>query len=603
MLISMFIRKTKTRSVNGADYFTFRLVASERVSGKVKQRTLVNLGRHFDVPASQWAMLVNRVETLLDGIQQDSLLEAVDRSLEEMAQHLCARILSAQGHVETPEATFESVDLNSLELVRPRTVGIEAVALDAMQTLGFVDKLQSLGFNRHELAASIGSIVGRLAAPGSERATRQWLGQRSALGELIDYDFTTLHLDRLYHASDVLYKHREALIEFMSEQALAFFGLTHTITLYDLTNTYFEGVAAANPQAARGHSKEKRSDCPLVTLGIALDEHGFIHRQAVFDGNVAEGVTLQGMLQGLQAPADALVVMDAGIATEKNVRWLADNGYRYLVVSRGRKRDFDAAQAEDVTTASGALVQVQRVLTASGEIELRCRSEQRAEKEKAIQSQSAEKFEQALRSLHEGLSRKRTVKQLEKIHQRIGRLKQQYARSAQHYKITVTADGEGVNATAIDWQREEKEHSQASHPGVYKLRTNIEDWDAEQLWRTYSLLTEVASVFRSLKSDLGLRPVYHRKQDRVSGHLFITVLAYQLVQMIRVRLKAAGIGDSWDQLRSTLSGLQRITASLRTEAGSTVHIRKATRAESAQQAILSALDLRGQLGPTVRTVV
>lgn len=412
-----------------------------------------------------------------------------------------------------------------------------------------------------------------------------------------------MHLNRLYHASDVLYKHREELIEFMSAQALAFFGLTHTITLYDLTNTYFEGVASANPQAARGHSKEKRSDCPLVTLGIALDEHGFIHRQAVFEGNVTEGVTLQSMLEGLQAPSDALVVMDAGIATEENVGWLAENGYKYLVVSRGRQRDFDPEQAQDLTTASGGVVQVQRVVSESGEIELRCHSEQRAEKEKAIQSQSAAKFEQALQSLHEGLSRKGTTKKLEKIHQRIGKLKQLHTRSAQHYEITVVADDGAVNVSAIEWRRTEKPHSQASHPGVYKLRTNIEDWDAEQLWRTYSLLTEVEAVFRSLKSDLGLRPVFHHKQDRVSGHLFITVLAYQLVQMIRLRLKAAGISDSWDQLRKSLDGLQRLTASLRTEEQTTVHIRKTTRAEPAQQAILSALKLSGQLGPTVRTSV
>lgn len=227
----------------------------------------------------------------------------------------------------------------------------------------------------------------------------------------------------------------------------------------------------------------------------------------------------------------------------------------------------------------------------------------REEKEKAIQSQSAEKFEQALQALHEGLSRKRTVKKTEKIYQRIGRLKQKYARSAQHCEVTVLVDDSATYATAIQWKRVEKSHTQASHPGVYKLRTNIEDWDAEKLWKTYSLLTEVEAVFRSLKSDLGIRPVYHRKQDRVSGHLFIKVLAYQLVQMIRLQLKSAGINDSWNQLRQVLESMQHITVTLRTQEQTSVHIRKSTRPEPAQQAILSALNLHNSLGPTVRTTL
>jgi transposase len=247
------------------------------------------------------------------------------------------------------------------------------------------------------------------------------------------------------------------------------------------------------------------------------------------------------MLQGLEAPAGALVVMDRGIATEENIAWLRAQGYRYLVVSRERRRRFDATDAVDLHTAGGERVAVQRVEdTDAGEVRLYCYSESRARKEEGINARFAQRFEAALQAMHEGLSRPRTTKRIDKLWERIGRLKEKSRGAGQHYHIEIVADAAGEQAQAIRWERRPVAGSMDTHPGVYCLRTNELGWDGEQLWRTYIMLTDLEAVFRSLKSELGLRPIFHHKEERADGHLFITVLAYQFVQLIRRREVRAG---------------------------------------------------------------
>ena len=190
--------------------------------------------------------------------------------------------------------------------------------------------------------AALGLLVGRIAAPASELATWTWLRERSGLGELLDCDFETMGLSALYRANDRLLQHRKALETKLFHRAMGLFGQQPTVTLVDLTNTYFEGAAKAQPKAHRGRSKEQRSDCPLLTLGLVLDGSGFVRRSEVLAGTVAESGTLAGMLTALDAPPEAVVVMDKGIATAANIAWLQEQGWRYVVASRERKREFDA---------------------------------------------------------------------------------------------------------------------------------------------------------------------------------------------------------------------------------------------------------------------
>jgi transposase len=605
----MFIRRTRTSSrKTGDSYETFRLVEAVREGKTVKQRTILNLGAHFDVAQVDWAVLAARIDELLHG--QAGFLGVSD-AVEAVAQRYAAQILARIGQ-ETDEnplegdapVCFHEVNLDTLELVRPRSVGVEHAALAAIHALGLPEKLAELGFNGPQRAAALGNIIGRIARPASERATHDWLQHTSALGELVGYDYERLNLQQLYRSADQLLRHREALETHIFSAAQSLFGFKDTITLYDLTNTYFEGTAAGNPKASRGHSKEKRSDCPLVTLGMALDVSGFPKRSRIFAGNVTEGITLKTMLADLGATAGTNVVMDAGIATKANLAWLTQAGYRYVVVSRQRERHFDPEQASQVLTASGMPVAVQRVDDPdTGETLLYCHSAARAEKDQAINNTKAAAFEAALQKLADGLVKPRGSKDPAKLHERIGRAKQKYPRAAQHYKIEVTLDEPGQSVIAIRWSKTPKPNSAMTHPGVYCLRTTMTGHDDETLWRIYSMLTNLESVFRSLKTDLGLRPVYHQIERRVEGHLFISVLAYSVVHSMRMQLKAEAISGSWETIRNTLATQIRITTTLKRRDGKTVHVRKASRPEPRQQAIHAALRLTANPGGTQQTTV
>ena len=624
----MFVRRTATNSRKSSQtYYTFRLVEGVRTGNAVRQTTLLNLGSDFDIAPADWPALAKRIDALLHG--QVSLgLERLPELVEAMAQRCAAKLIALRpasieptvvagaggasgGDARTagaPQASdagrFQAVDVESLETVRPRSVGVEQAALFAMRECGFEDKLAELGLNRPQIAAAVGNIVARMAQPGSELSSYAWLQHHSSLGELIDFDFETMDLNRLYRASDSLYKHRVALQDHLFGAAQSVFGFTQALVLYDLTNTYFEGLAKGMPKAKRGRSKEKRSDCPLVTLAMVLDGSGFVRKSELFAGNASEPATLQGMLSTLLATPGATVVMDAGIATEANLVWLKANGFNYLVVSRQRARQFDPDLATEVLSAGDVTIKIHRLKdAATGEAKLYCHSPGRELKDRAIDEAKASRFEASLQNLADALGKPTGTKAMGEVMQKIGRAKQRYARAAQHYEVTVVPDASGKQVASITWQKRVKPGSAAMYPGVYCLRTTLVDLDDATLWSTYTMLTQLESVFRSLKTDLGLRPVYHHLPHRIEGHLFISVLAYHFVHTLRLKLKAARVNDAWDTLREKLAIQRRLTTTLLRRDGRCIHVRKASRPEPAQQTILTILGLSGNPGGTQRSLV
>jgi transposase len=607
----MFVRRSATRNLaTGESYFTYRLVRSERVEGKVRQVTLLNLGRHFDLKQDHWPMFCQRIEELLSSqplLVPTSLPVRLEQAAQRYASLLIARssTIDIQSTDAKPrEPAYQEVDCDSLKSIRPRSVGVEHVGLHAMTQLGFVEKLGELGVPAGLRLAAIGNVIARMAAPASELATYHWLCTHSALGELIDTDFEAMPLMRLYRASDQLVKHREAIEQHLFERVRSLFTLEATVTLYDLTNTYFEGQCEANGKAKPGRSKEKRSDCPLVTLGVVLDTSGFIRRSRMFEGNAVEARTLQTMLDELKAPPNAMVIMDKGIATAANLAWLVEHGYRYLVASRAGARQFDVNQATAIDSASGETIHIQKQISDDGkEVRLYCHSTGREKKERAIDQCLALRFEAGLTQLAEGLLKPRGEKRYDKVMERIGRLKQKSRGMSRHYGIELIADADGKKARSLTFTKQPVDGTRLTHPGVYVLATNELSWDEEKLWRTYTMLTDLEAVFRSLKSELGLRPVYHTKQDRADGHLFITVLAYQLVQVARTQLKQHGIHDSWSTLRSTLSVQRRVTATFRRRDGRTLHVRNTTDAEPELLKLYNALGVNPAPGGIRKLIV
>ena len=295
----------------------------------------------------------------------------------------------------------------------------------------------------------------------------------------------------LYRASDALMRHRDAIEDHLFGAIQSLFDVEQTVTLYDLTNTYFEGGAAANSKAQYGRSKEKRSDCPLVTLGMVLDGSGFVRRSRTFAGSASESATLTEMLTGMNAPLGAMIIMDAGIATEANLVWLVEQGYRYLVVRRGGARQFDDTRAVAIETAGGETIRLQKEISEDGaEVRLYCHSIEREAKESAMMTQFSQRFEAGLQRIAEGLQKPRTEKRYDKLLERIGRLKEKSHGASRHYTISLVRDESGKKVTALNWEKSEVPGTMATHPGVYCLRSNELTWDEARLWRTYTMLTE-----------------------------------------------------------------------------------------------------------------
>ena len=516
--------------------------------------------------------------------QRSLELGACSPAVEDEAQRSAAQLVQAGG--------------DSLELVRARSVGVEHVAVWAMRQLRPPSLLEELGLSGAQRAAVLGNLVSRMAAPASERASWHWLRQRSALGELLGCDCETMGLNALQRASDRLLRHRDTIETRLFQRAADLFDLQPTVTLHDRTSTCCEGAADRQPLARRGHSREKRHDCPPLTLGLALDASGFARRSRVLAGNVAEGGTLQAMPTALDAPPEAVVVLDRGLATEGNVAWLRERGHQCLVASRERRRVFDESRAVAIGTAGGQRVLACAETDGNGETRLRCASAQRAEQERAMAEQAGgARLETALRTLHEGLSRQGTTRRVEKVWQRISRLQARTARST--CRRTTWAE------TRRRWPGSGSRWRAAGRPipGVHGLRTSSVGWDAERLWRTCVTRTDLEAVFHSLGSALGLRPIHHRRPARSAGHLFLSVLACQLVQVVRQRLRAGGETASWTTLRRRLAGQRRVTAVFRQADGRMLPARKATQAESWQRAIHERLGVDASPGGVRKLVV
>ena len=338
----MYIRKvTQKNSETGKIYFTHRLVETYRNSeNKVRQRVLLNLGKNFTTAQDEWKLLADRIEEIISG---QRILFEYDRHIEKEAQKIAKLVVHrASNLIESKEEKindYQEIDINTIENQKSRNIGSEYLGLEIAKELNIDKLLCELRFNRKQINTALGSIIGKLVMPGSERSTHKYLQTRSGLDELLGCDFQQLSLNQLYQISDKLVINKDIIEEKVFKREKELFGLEDIITLYDLTNTYFEGKCIRNNKAAFGRSKEKRSDCRLVTLAMVLDSSGFPKSSEVFEGNASEPKTLQKMINKLcKNNNKATVVLDAGISSEENLRWLKENGYNYIVVSKKAKK-------------------------------------------------------------------------------------------------------------------------------------------------------------------------------------------------------------------------------------------------------------------------
>ena len=590
----MFIRAKEKKNKNSNKiYYTHKLVESVRTERGPRQRILLNLGT-LDLEQKQWKPLANRIEELLAGQRR---LVALEENIEALAQHftklLVQKKMAEKNEFKQSEQDFQSVDVNALASSEGKSIGSEHVGLEAMKQLGFFKLFRQLKFKKENTDLATLLIIGRLVHPCSERELKRYAEDESGLDELLKTDFSHLANNALYETSDILFSHKDTIEQFLRNHSKKLLGLGESIILYDLTNTYFEGDIPFCEKAKHGRSKDKRNDRPLVTLGIVLDENGFLKATRIFEGNISEPKTLMDMVHevhgqavGQQPPLPVekpTVVIDAGIASEDNLTTLKEHGFSYIVVSRSKP--YEIPIPDFVEIKKGIKVHSFKI---DDEIFLHCLSEAKTKKEQSMVNKARDKMEKELLYLREGLNIKRRLKRYDKVLERIGRLRNQYSRVSRGFDIQVKP---GVkNAVDINWQFDEKKLGKP-YDGTYFLRTDRNDLDDEKIWSIYIMLTIVEDAFRCLKDELGLRPNFHHKPDRIDGHIFITVLAYHLLHLIRYKMNEAGLFHRFKTIKSWLNTHRILTTSLPKERGGAIHIRHCTTPTLKQQEVYSALKI------------
>jgi transposase len=447
-------------------------------------------------------------------------------------------------------------------------MGPEYVCHCQWNELGFNDILIQNGVSKNNLPLFEALVVGRLVSPGSELHTWQWAQNGSSIFELSGSPLRP-SLNSLYRAGDRLFQLKDALEQSLAVEEKNLFSLQERMCFFDLTNTYFEGQAKANPKAKLGKSKEKRSDCKLLTLALVVDEQGFCKYSNLYPGNQAESKTLKEIIESLikirpNLAKDRTVIIDAGIATKQNISYLRENHFHYIVVNRGR-HDFvvsDTEKMELVRQSDQYSIEV-KGKRIGDEMFLLCRSTARQGKDEGIRTRQEKLFIERLEYYLDGLGKKGHAKSYPKIIEMIGRLREKYPRASKLYEVEVIPEdspkGKTVKAKDILWKKKPQYDELSRFDGCYVLRTDRLDLSEREIWETYIMLTQIERAFRSMKSSLGLRPNFHQIENRVDAHMFISVLAYHILHSIEFKLRQKGDHRSWATIRDVLSTHQRLT--------------------------------------------
>lgn len=575
----MFIKKvTKSNGRTKKKYEYLYLVESVRTEKGPRQRFILNLGR-LKLDPSEYDAFAKRIEEILTG--QESLWH-LDERLERSARNAAREIFRKQAEeIDIRQRTdFTMVDINSIEAEEPRSVGAEYVAHSIWEELGLSELIKK--YMSEEVLSLIKTVViGRLVEPASELHTWEWARERSAVYELAGKP-AGASLMSLYRAGDRLFSLKDEIEHHLSRRERDLFALTEKMFFFDLTNTYFEGEALSNPKARYGRSKDKRNDCKLITLGLIIDEMGFAKSTRIFEGNKSEPLTLEVMIRELEKSIGDIengkkrtVVIDAGIATAENLEYLKANGYHYIAVNRGKPPfDINGSDKNDKTVVRdapdlGVKVEIERRLH-DGEVYIICRSDKKKAKETGIRGRFEELFIERLTYYRHGLYIKHRPKKYRKIVEIIGRLKEKYPKAAKLYDVKVipekgkSAGDPTISALDITWSKKESYDKETRAEGRYILRTDRADLSDSEIWEIYVMLARIEYSFRCMKSSLGLRPNFHQKEYRVDAHLFISVLAYHILNIVEHRLRSAGIHSSWASVRDILKTHERITISFKT---------------------------------------
>jgi hypothetical protein len=478
---------------------------------------------------------------------------------------------------------LQIIDINSIRNKDVREIGAEWLSYQAINQLQIAAFLDRRGWNEDDIKLAQSHIISRAVYPASEFETTRWIRENSSVCEVTGYDVEKITKDQLYRISKKLYSEKEALEQHLSVRTNELFDIQDRIMLYDLTNTYFEGRKQGSKLAKHGRSKEKRSDAKLVVLALVVNPEGFIKYSSIMEGNMADSKTLGGMIDKLRVKTSssamkALVVIDAGIATEENLKMIAEKGYDYLCVSRSSLKNYKIeAGASTVTVTDNKKQKIELSHVKSDrntDYYLKVESHSKELKERSMNQLFRSRFEAGMQKIADSLTKKSGVKQEDKVHERIGRLKQKYPSIHRHFDIGIEVK-EGVQpkrkkkgteavqekkriVTSVKWAVKQGVDINA-RSGVYFLQTSLEANSEENVWQFYNTIREIEATFRVLKTDLDLRPIYHQKDESTMAHLHLGLLAYWVVNTVRHQLKKEDIHSGWREIVRTMNTQKAVT--------------------------------------------
>lgn len=576
----------------------YRLVESYRnEDDRVCHKTLLNIGFWSAVTREQKDKVVDYLNEKYKN--ELSLFSEDDQQVLAWVQQFWNEMIAKKTiDRRTITEKHKLVKADSIKHKEAREIGTEWLCANTWNQLKLSELFITIGYSEEKAQLAMTQVISRTVYPGSELATSKWIKENSAICDITGYDVNKITKDKLYQSALDLYKHKDIIEKHLSTTTNELFDLQDRIILYDLTNTYFEGTKIKSQLAKYGRSKEKRSDAKLIVLAMVINIEGFIKYSAIQQGNYADTSDISLLLQKLNgnnnAAAKPIVVMDAGIATEQNLSILTQRGYKYVVVSRTKIKDYKPVHAGKETylvTKSKKIIRLSLVQHQKyTDSFLKVESTAKAIKEQGIKNRYEQGYEQQLELIKNSLTKPRGIKRVDKVQQRIGRAKEKYPSAHQLYNISLDVDEPSKTVLNLYWQKDEAKTTEAnSKLGVYFLRTNIENNDEGLEWMIYNTIREIESTFRILKNDLDLRPVYHQNDAATMAHLHLGLMAYWLVNTIRYQLKLSGINDDWKEIRRKASTQKSVTTTAQNCYDKIIQIKRCTEPTEALQKIHDAL--------------
>ena len=570
----MFLRNYK-RKKNGKWHTYFSVVENRRVAnGKTVQRTVLYLGEITSSQKNIWR----------------KTLEVFDADSGKKQQKL---LFADNAMIAESDIDSIKVKLSQMQLFRPRSFGDCWLGCELWQKLGldefWSDRLDSSRSDIPWAKVLKLLVVNRLVYPGSEfYIHRQWF-DKTAMDELLNTDYRIAAKDRLYRCLDRILAHKEDLCKHLKYKWEDMFGIEFDVLLYDLTSTYFEGLCEQNPKARFGYSRDKRSDCRQVVIALIVTPEGFPIGYEVLPGNTLDKTTLRFFLKKIESMygrARRVWVMDRGIPTEDTLSQMRNENIQYLVGTpramlnklQDKLVDLDWKQANDNV--------VVKLLVEDNELYVLAKSKDRRAKERAIRKYKLRKYLLGLEKL------RKNCRNRDRLLERLGALKQQAGKCVKCVDLIIPPQGSRVTTENFNYSLNRDAYKKMIlRDGMYLLRTNLTETKPDVIWQRYVLLTQVEAAFKSLKSDLAVRPVYHQLEHRVEAHIFVAFLAYCLMITLRQKLRYYAPGLTARDVLDKLSAIMMIDVRIPTTDGRMLEIRRHSQPELEQRIILDKLKM------------